>query len=359
MQKATQDAWDINRKTSQKITWVQFIASIFVVLDHSFNYIQFVPSTQLEVFLCILLDKVRIGMTHIVMPSFFAISGFLLFKSAPKSEGVNCFGWYIDKLKSRALSLLLPFLLWNIIWSIFFMTLGALGMTSGNVDTTLTLPNVFAGIFKNKYNEVFWYMRVLIIYVLVSPVFYLLLKNKWCGYIWLIISVFLTLFIFPSTPVRAFSNFHNFFFYMVGCFIALHHPNMINLSYRKKSIWVSLIVLLIASILLRLGQMQHPGLLFINRVIGFVAYWVCMDIFRSVNVKSFARYSFFIYATHKPIQQTFNKIFTKILQPNIAGHIINVYGGAALTLLVIAFLAIVMKRVIPKCFALLNGGRAK
>ena len=41
---------------------------------------------------------------------------------------------------------------------------------SNNIDTHLTINNFIDGVFFAKYNEVFWFMKALIVFVLLYPI---------------------------------------------------------------------------------------------------------------------------------------------------------------------------------------------
>ena len=45
----------------------------------------------------------------------------------------------------------------------------------------ISIKNVFQGVLYFKYLPVFWFMFYLIIYIILGPVLYLALKNKWGG----------------------------------------------------------------------------------------------------------------------------------------------------------------------------------
>jgi len=260
--------------------------------------------------------------------------------------------WYLSKIKSRVRSLLIPYLCWNTIWCAFFMCLGVMGLTSGNVDTSITLQNIMDGIFFRKYNEVFWYVQILIVYVLASPLFWQMLRNKRIGILSLGCFAMLAL---SSVPLI--SNFNSIYFFGLGAYIAIHHRAAINLRISQKYIGISVFLLALALVWLDVINYSQNIPLFLARHIGMVAFWLVMDIVRDIPCKNYMRYSFFIYATHKPIQQIFNKIFQFLLPSSLAGHLINVYVGAALALLVIALAGIMLRRFCPKMFSILNGGR--
>lgn len=65
------------------------------------------------------------------------------------------------------------------------------------------------------------------------------------------------------------------------------------------------------------------------------------------------------YAMHKPIQQIINKVFEKLLVPNVFGHFVDVYIGSALTITTITVIGMALNKLTPHLFYILNGGRTQ
>ncbi|MBE6877564.1 MAG: acyltransferase [Ruminococcaceae bacterium] len=348
----------ISKDTSNKIIFVQFIASIIIVLDHSFNYLGFVATTKFENIVHFFVEASGKWATNIVMPMFFTISGFLLFKNICNLVSLaGLKSWYYSKLKSRFKTLFIPFICWNSIWCIFFITIGKLGLTSGNVDTSITITNILAGIFYYKYNEVYWYVFILLIYVITSPLLYCLLKNKNLSIIFMISLIIISNITYPSNVLNLLTTFNSIFYFALGAFVAIYYPNFVNYKYNNHYILSSLALFLISITLLYFNNYTYKIITFVFRTLGMCSFWIFMDFSRRMNIRSYMKYSFYIYSMHKPVQQIFNKIFSIILPTNLISYLINFYGGTILTLIVIFIAALVLTRYFPKIFSLLNGGR--
>jgi len=82
---------NISTQASNKLVWVQFCASVVITLGHSFNYINFSPQGSTELFVATIVLITTQWATNIVMPMFFVISGFLLFKDSVHGGG-RCAG---------------------------------------------------------------------------------------------------------------------------------------------------------------------------------------------------------------------------------------------------------------------------
>ncbi|WP_071997186.1 acyltransferase family protein [Anaerovibrio lipolyticus] len=105
----------IDNSLSVKLRWTQFICAIVVVSDHAFDYIHYVHQEKYIVdnIFFYLIYMFTSGLTRIAMPMFFCISAFLLYKDW--NDSTSIIQRYLYKLKSRSVSILSPYLVWNTI----------------------------------------------------------------------------------------------------------------------------------------------------------------------------------------------------------------------------------------------------
>ena len=96
--------------------WLRFPLIVGVVFIHcfgsSFDYeaIDFAHLTGLDFYDLFRVSVSRV-LTHVCVPTFYLISGYLFFIGLEKWNGKV----YLNKLKKRIKSLLVPFLIWNTI----------------------------------------------------------------------------------------------------------------------------------------------------------------------------------------------------------------------------------------------------
>ena len=121
------------------------------------------------------------GFARIAVPLFFFISGFLFFHNGMFTAGV-----YKEKLKKRFCSLFVPYVFWNVVViALTFLTQVFLsGMTSGRKKLVVdyTLADWLDCFWCNGDEGMpicypFWFIRNLMILVLVSPLFYFIIKR--------------------------------------------------------------------------------------------------------------------------------------------------------------------------------------
>lgn len=120
------------------------------------------------------------------VPVFFAISGYLFFYHVERLDKVT----YFSKLKKRARSLLVPYLIWNSMY-IFLFLLHRTPLMAGlypsassvNIDWTW-VANAYWGIDGYPLLYPLWYIRDLMIIVVLCPVVWFFIqkaKALWLG----------------------------------------------------------------------------------------------------------------------------------------------------------------------------------
>ena len=85
---------------------------------------------------------------QVAVPGFFFLSGFLFFR------GLNDVKSWGRKLKSRVFSYVLPYLLWNSAMTLLYLSFG---------KAEWSLKSLWEGIFLYRFNPVFWYFYQLIL----------------------------------------------------------------------------------------------------------------------------------------------------------------------------------------------------
>lgn len=197
----------MERTKSVTINYLRFIFTLAVVTLHAYTVTRTVKWLSIDhpvyEFLSYNLSMI-IG--YIAVPFFFFISGYLFYiNGKPK---------YLKKLKSRFFSLVVPYVLWNMITIILFYILQSISYTEGffsganKAITAYTFKDFLLAFWDcGEWNlgngepilVTYWYIRNLIILVIASPIIYWL--NTYLKFYWLIIAGIVWLL----TPHVAFS----------------------------------------------------------------------------------------------------------------------------------------------------------
>ena len=116
------------------------------------------------------------------VPIFFMLSGFLFFKNVESFSATV----YFSKLRSRVRSLLIPYLIWNMLAAaLFIFKVKLLGFDGYDVivDDCIRFVPFLRGFWDLNngypYDFAFWFIRRLMIFVVLSPVSWLIAVNRW------------------------------------------------------------------------------------------------------------------------------------------------------------------------------------
>ena len=366
---------------SQTIRWLRFPLAVAVVYTHA------ILPEELQIDLWQtnykalsgwdVINIIRVFFTEVFVrvarPCFFMISGFLFYSKIEK--------WgkqvYIDKIKRRIKTLLIPYLLWNLIAVI----IAAFFLFIRNDSSLVTFWNdlwnngilkVFWNYRSNSYgvtqfgfhlqfyypyNAPLWFIRDLIMMVFLSPAIYYFLKyTKIIGII--ILGIFFSTEIWIYTP--GFS-INAFFFFGLGAYFSIHGKNMI-IELRKRTIlWLLLAtVSLILSIYNQSVFFQLYIIFGSITIINIASYVLECGRLSTVNkyILSLSKTSFFIFATHIIFLYYSSKLINIIIRSDSVFFLMVKYLTAPIFYVGICVgLYYVVNKIAPKVLKVLTGSR--
>lgn len=154
----------MKKDLSIRLTICNVICTLLVVYRHSLNFAAFYPNHVYPDNYNTDIQSWNMNFSRIAVPFFFTLSGYLFFKEQP----LNRYS-YLEKLKKRIYSLLIPFLIWTMI-----------GMVIMHLVHQIDLKHLsWTECVEGTYFGHLWYVRDLLILVLVAPLFDMLKRNKW------------------------------------------------------------------------------------------------------------------------------------------------------------------------------------
>ena len=290
------------------------------------------------------------------VPCFFIISGFLFFRGIEKFD-VHI--WF-HKLKSRSRTLIVPYFLWNLIGCVLALVksrwlgfpsygvivedhINIIRLVEGFVDLQDGFPYAFA----------FWFMRNLILFVVISPLTFFFARKKW------IFALFIVTIGLTDTYLFGFEYF------TLGAFLEMHYPNIVKTPSKYIALY-GLIVWVFLSMIALLFHLSHSlEALNLSCTAGaFVTVlWLSKRIAsRSIPVwfELLVRSTFFIYAIHQFFCTIIRNFYITIFGVSTFPGIVISYIFSFLTLISISFLCwVVLKKYFPRLTVILGGDRGK
>lgn len=237
------------------------------------------------------------------LPTLVFLSGFLFFRSGFSAR------IYGKKLKSRAQSLLFPYLFWNAVSVAYYLLLQYWLLRHGETpDSKLivdyTLHDWKIALWTAPIAPQFWFIRNLMIVSVLSPLFYLLLRYlKIFGLIlialpwfigirvWVGINMMDEMFLFP-------------FFFSAGAYLALQKENFVERMVPYWG-WAGLVFLLSACFQAYQYAAGLPALEIVYKIglCASVVFFIALSgkLISSGKLKvnvPLCQSSFFIFATH-------------------------------------------------------------
>lgn len=339
----------MDSETSKRITSLNFLMTCCIVLSHIGTPDSALAVTNLDVTLNYLIGGMVDIFMRLAMTFFFCLTGFRLFY---KMTFANCF----QKVKRRCFSLFVPYLLWQILY------LAVLFVSGTGFNTSQVLKEIF--LFADyPPNVPLWYLYVVFLLALFSPILLVLFKNKKIAPISLaaILTVICWMTI-TDTPVL--SQLMNYgyvgylFSYLPAYFIGAWYGSQYDTADHKEILTQSVVVVLWAMLLNGLFQNMWTEVLKNMFPIAMIhGFPLCFY----EKIKGISKISFVIYAVHLPfleltvryIRPTVCKLSPYVFINNAGTRLI----GLLLSILVSWIVYQALKTACPKLLKVLTGGR--
>ena len=345
---------EISKYNSDKIRLLSFVAILFVIYIHS----PYVEAAGYPIAQCVQRFMADYGLAIFAVPMFYTISGMLFFNGIRKYS--DCF----PKIKRRMQSLLVPYCIWNLVFVCWYIVLDFLPGVSSFVNSKL-LSNIqlkdpistFDFLFIAPAGFHLWFLRDLIIFVLLSPILYLTIKK----FPWLTVVL---LFIGLGWITR-----FGIVYFSLGGVISLHYglEGLTDLLTKQRTIML-LCIYFINAICAAFGVVRYGNVFFqyyvqIMSIIAIAAIWGLYDHAVPRDYKFTARmniilsYTFFVYLFHEPAFNIIKKIGLKVLGIH-EYSLITLYMINPILMLIIAIsIGMLFQKIFPKTYSICMGGR--
>lgn len=343
----------MDKGISRKITLFQFVFTLGIVFFHGRStYPELLNSSvsQNLIYKCYMNLS---GIFDVLSLSFFFFMSSYLF-----GIGIKNYKDAFKKVLKRFKSLVIPFILWNIITFIYF-----------SIKNTAVLNLAF---FKNLffYDPMagpLWYLLALFIMVAFISYHLVFKENKWItSFIYLLLFIFFVFIRGKVFPIALIPNenwwwYGNLFYYfpvfLVGSYIGLYFPNLIDkFKYEKRIYTIIGVLLLVIGYVLPLDRRINSMIMIVGLWFFIKPKWLKKD-----NLLLFGT-SFYIFAMH---QQLILPNYYKIIKFIWNGYTFNGYEIVFIKLMELAVVivaSLIVKYIFKFIFSekfnnYLTGGR--
>lgn len=299
--------------------------------------------------------------TRISVPLFFFISGFLFFYKTPDFSLAT----YTTKLKKRIIRLLIPYLIWNILF-ILSRNLPAIishGSTTQIIGEGYSITDWISAFWcynstESPVSYQLWFIRDLMVVILFTPLIYWLTKK--IGYLLPLILGILWM-TQVSLSIVGFST-EAFFFFTVGSFFSIKKKNFTELV---KSHATLLGIIYIVFVSITLLTKDFIWSIYIKRISILIGIPFAIAISASLieqgkwRVNHFLEESsFFIYAYHIIVLPIVFRLLTSVIPCTSDIRATLLYFLWATTVIGVGLIIYYcLKKCLPKTTALLTGGK--
>ena len=311
------------------------------------------------------------GICRIAVPLFFVLSGFFFYRTFNGNRTS-----FINKLKRRFHTLLIPYIFWSVSVFIFFACAthlpGLKAFFTTRNSGVFSLKEMWQGIVVSPYNSPLWYVKYLIVLSVVAIALYPLYKNLHlivigiAFYGWIIGMPF-------AVPFRM----DAVFFYSLGAVIALHWSQirqwLFYLCYPPPmyllilvSIWMIINVMhanylcRLSTNVLLLGEFDrtHHWLGVLGILAGCLAVIPLAFMIDHNHEWNVTRFSFLLFVCHHPVVNAFKKVILKVLGVSPMTCLATYFISAFITVIAICFVGSLFMRFCPVCYRIVSGNRA-
>ncbi|MDE1191348.1 MAG: acyltransferase [Arachidicoccus sp.] len=356
----------MNNYLSQKLKILSFILIIFVLYIHSSFHADEIRGIGLSIFY---IQKFISGMLgRCAVPLFYMISGYLFFYKTP--EGIKS---VLEKMKKRINSLLIPYIIGCLFFVFFNILISHLPATSKFVNAYITSPfnePFFKAIVRIFYDAgngspmafQLWFLRDLIILVILSPIWYYLYKYlKWY---WIPV-IFILNTISMNRPIEHFPVYSLFWFSLGGALIKSKF--IITVMQYASKYYITTILFLVLCILQIIYPSNIQWIYFQIPIIllGIISLWICyngivasnFDLYNHRWLSTACNYTFFIYLFHEPTLNIIRKIIAFIIGKNQIGYIISYLSSPFIFAFFAIIIGMLLKKILPNLYTIIIGGR--
>ena len=356
----------MDKELSTKISFLSFWLMLMVLMIHCINIDDNISVIGDGVWV---LEKViSYNLCGIAVPLFFFISGYLFFVKIDIKLGVTL-SVFKEKIGKRIKTLFVPYLFWCTFWYFFLFLTQLIPDFSYLFSSPLhkmSIGNQFLNLFLEPVNYPFWFLRELILYVIITPIFYVAIKHLRLIPILLLFSIS----IFQKSALNLFNvelfQYWTMFFFALGMYSSMFKINLKNKLKNQYNLilltcWFSILFLLVyLELYFDVNNIYFAFLKKIYIIIGCFSFWFLYDYLKptfNLKFKNNYSYSFFIFSTHGIPLLFLKKIFTNLFELTNFQLILLYIFSFVFIYYTMTYLGVLLKKKTPKIYSIICGNR--
>lgn len=337
---------------SKTIDAVRFPMVVLVVFIHTCKCF---TSDECSYLAYHLIRTIFSNLMDVAVPVFFVISGFLFYK---RLENWNWEG-YLCKLRRRIHSLLIPYLLWNTLY-ILFALLGTIfavlikGVSFSVLTDWYHSEGFYALYWGGPYLFPFWYIRDLMVLVVISPVIYGCVK--YASHLFIVVLVVVCFFL-NALPSSA-------FFFSLGAYTCLaERYRLLSYKWFRFLIIICYMLLLLIRVSSSMKVIESIEMVDILVVpVGVIAIFCIgyelLEIRWIRPNKLLSESSFFIFAFHAFLISDCSHLIGNLVGADSQIKLIIDFFFLPFIIVCLCLLTyLVLRKALPKTMLIMTGGR--
>lgn len=353
----------ITERQSTLITTMRFPLIVLVLIEHSVRTDRSPMRWSLDndnVYHFVT-EMVSHHLCSIAVCCFFVLSGFLFFSNVKEEKIGN--GWFLEKWGRRMESLVVPYLIWNLLFVGVILLVSAIFKSLGIIPSYDAMEDVRKGplswFVTGPIDYPLWYVRDLIVDSVLAPLIYLCIKAAPKSSL-----AALVLLHFSPVVVR-FSLFPSLALFGLGAWMGIHKTDFLSICQRVKYPAAVLAILLAFLATCLYGSSWHLFVRLLFFPFGMITFtnlcdWMIQHQGFEKALLQLSETVFFIYAVHEVYILGWTKgSLLRLFGDGPVGQWIVYLVAPVVTLLICLALFYLFKKLTPRILDFVCGARTQ
>lgn len=318
----------MKKEFSNRIVLMQFICTLSIVLYH-IGWKEEFSKNMVNYTIFMVLKEIGV----MAVPAFSVMSGFLFFYKVDSWKTV------FAKMYRRIFSLVIPYIIWQ---------LGGILYRSRSLFRSFDWKEIIKKVYIGEDMPHLWYLRMLIMFMVLAPIVYFAFKKKLWGAV-LLGGLIMAICFFQE---RVLSSQYCKFLYIVGAYLGLHVNIDMKFENRRIPMWSAVTIFIFLLIMSYLNIMNiisficHTGM-------GIMVFYILGSL-KNIRIYGWMKNTFWIYAIHYWLDVIVSYCLLQYLPKAV---LLNQWLTLILVTAIGITSSIILKKWTPRIYYILVGNR--